>query len=41
MDEKELKEVLKNLDAESAMKLAKSLDAAGVRGSALPMFSRK
>ena len=37
MDEKELKEVLKNLDAESAMKLAKSLDAAGVRGSGLPI----
>ncbi|CAK9043348.1 unnamed protein product [Durusdinium trenchii] len=32
MDEKELKELIKGLDAESAMKLGKAMDAAGTRG---------
>lgn len=38
LEEKELKEYLKNMDAGTAMKLCKAMDAAGTRGSSLPAW---
>ena len=35
LEEKELKEFLKNMDAETAMKLSKAMDAAGTKGGNL------
>ena len=38
LEEKELKEFLKNMDAETAMKLSKAMDAAGTKGGNLSAF---
>mmetsp|Transcript_3820 Transcript_3820/g.8882 ORF Transcript_3820/g.8882 Transcript_3820/m.8882 type:complete len:217 (+) Transcript_3820:57-707(+) len=35
LEEKELKEFLKNMDAETAMKLSKAMDAAGTKGDSM------
>ena len=40
LEEKELKEFLKNMDAETAMKLSKAMDAAGTKGGNLAALKK-